>query len=109
MDTLFEKDQHIQFSGAGASHQNNFAKRGIQTVIQMARIMLIQYGIRSTQGAITDKLCPMSIEYAAWIYNQMPREDSGRSTYELYSRSRFLPRKEIISTCHTLGAPAYII
>ena len=67
MDEFIEKDQHIHFSGSSAAHQNGVAKRGIQTVIQSARTMLIHSGMQSTQGNITDKLCPMSIDHAVWI------------------------------------------
>ena len=39
----------------------------------------------------------------------MPREDYGLSLYKIWSRFYFLPSKEILSTCHMCGAPAYII
>ena len=53
IDALIEKDQHIRFSGSGAAHQKGVAERGIQTVIQMACTMLIQYDMCSPQGTIT--------------------------------------------------------
>ena len=41
MEELLKKQQKINFSGAGASHQNGSAERAIKTVVTMARTMLI--------------------------------------------------------------------
>ena len=109
MDQFIEKDQHILFSGAGYAHQNGVNKRGIQTVIQMACTMMIHSTRHSPQGTITAELWPMAIDHAVRMYNIMPREDSSMSTYELWSRSLFIPSKDIISTCHTRGAPTYVL
>ena len=51
----------------------------------------------------------MAIEHAVFLYNRMPGEDYGMSKYKLWSRSFFLSSKEILSTCHNWGAPAYIL
>ena len=93
MDEFIEKDQHIHFSGTCAAHQNGVAKRGIQTVIQIARTMTIHSTTYSPHGTITAELWPMAIYQLVWLYNQIPREDSGISTYELWSLSSFLPIK----------------
>ena len=109
MDTLIEKDQHIQFSGAGTANQNGVAERGIQMVIQMAPTILIHSSMRIPKGNITAELCPIYIDHKVWLYNQMPREDSSISTYEVWSRSSFLPSKEVLSTFHTWGDTAYVL
>ena len=109
MSQLLEDNQQIRFSGAGAAHQNGVAERGIQTVVKMARTMLIHAAMRSPQGTITAELWPMAIDHAVWIYNRIPRMDSGLSTFELWSRSSFLPTKEILSTCHVWGCPSYVL
>ena len=109
IDVLIEKDKHIQFSGAGAAHQNCVAERGIQTVIQMDRTMLIHSYMCSPQGTITDDIWPMDIDHAVWLYNRIPCKDYVMLTYKLWGRSSFLSRKNIIPTCHTWGAPAYLL
>ena len=109
MDTLIEKDQHIQFSGAGTANQNGVAERGIQMVIQMAPTILIHSSMRIPKGNITAELCPIYIDHKVWLYNQMPREDSSMSTNELWIRSSLLTRKQILSTFHTWGAPTYVL
>ena len=108
-DELIENDQHIRFSGASSDHQNVVEKYGIQTVIRMTCIMLVHSAMRIPQGTITAELYPMAIDHAVWLYKKMPREYSGLSTYELWSRSYFLPSKDIISTFHTWSSPAYVI
>ena len=81
MVALIEKYQHIQFSGSGADHHNGVAECGIQTVIQMDWTMLIRYSMRSPQGNITAELWPMAIDHVVWLYNGIPRKDSGMSKY----------------------------
>ena len=109
MDELIEKDQNTRFSGSGASHQNGVAECGIQTVIQMSHTMLIHSDILSPQCTITAELWLMTIDHAVWLYKRMPHDDPGMYTYELWSRSSFIPRKEILSACNTWGCLAYII
>ena len=109
MDVLIEKDQHIRFSGAGAAHHNDVSERGIQTVTQMYHTVLIHSAMRSTQGTITAELWPTDIDQMVYLYNIMPREDSGMSTSEIWGRSSFLTSKDILPTLHTWGAPTYII
>ena len=53
MYALIENEQYSHFSGAGAAHQNSFAKRGIQTFIQISCTTLIHSAMRSPQGNIT--------------------------------------------------------
>ena len=42
MEELFNKQQKIRFSGAGASHQNGAAERAIKTVVNMTSDTLMQ-------------------------------------------------------------------
>eukprot|EP00957_Ditylum_brightwellii_P053570 4058479-Ditylum_brightwellii.AAC.1 len=53
MSHLANKKQPIRFIGFEAAHQNAVAKRAIQTITYMARIMLIHAPMRSPSGAIT--------------------------------------------------------
>ena len=109
MGHLIERHQNIRFSGAGAAHQNGVAERGIKTVVDMARTMLIHAAMRSPSGTISAELWPMAIDHAVWIYNRLPRMETGLSAIELYGRSTFMPVKDVLSTCHTWGCPAYVL
>ena len=75
----------------------------------MALTMLIHSYMHSPQGTITSELWPMDIDHLLCMYNRMPRDDYGISTYELWSRSSFLPSKYIISTLNTWGATTYFL
>ena len=75
----------------------------------MSRTMLIHSSMRSPQGTTTAELWLVDIYLTVCLYNWIPREDSGMSTYELWIRSSFLTSKNILSTCHTWGAPSYVL
>ena len=109
MNVFIEKDHQICFSGSGDAHQNGVSERGIQTVIQMARTILISSSMRRPQGTITAELWPMVIDHAVWLYNKMHCKDSSISTYELWIPSSFLPSKDILSICHTRASPTYVL
>ena len=109
MDHIVKCNQQIRFSGVGAAHQNGVAERGIQTVVSMAHTMMIHAAMRSPQGSVSADLWPMAIDHAVWLYNRIPKRETGFSALELWSRSQFLPSKEILSTSHTWGCPAYVL
>ena len=72
MDELLKKQQKIRFSGSGASHQNGSAERTIQTVVSMARIMLMHAALRCPEDSFSTYLWPMAMDYAVWVYNWTP-------------------------------------
>eukprot|EP00957_Ditylum_brightwellii_P119831 9143368-Ditylum_brightwellii.AAC.1 len=55
----------------------------------MARTMLIHAAMRSSSDTITANHWPMSMVYAAWVYNSLPKKDTGLSPNELWSRSKY--------------------
>eukprot|EP00957_Ditylum_brightwellii_P006811 516140-Ditylum_brightwellii.AAC.2 len=78
MAYLASKKQPVTFSGVGTAHQNAVAERAIQTMTYMARIMLIHAAMRSPSDTITTNHWPMAMVYAAWVYNNLPKQDSAR-------------------------------
>eukprot|EP00957_Ditylum_brightwellii_P131667 10041448-Ditylum_brightwellii.AAC.1 len=79
MSYLATKQQPIRFSEVGAVHQNAIAKRAIQTIICMARTLLVHTSLRSSSGTITSNHWPMAMDYTAWVYNHMPAKENGLS------------------------------
>lgn len=77
-------DQTIEFSGVRGHHQNGIVERAIRTITESARAMLLHAAIHWPSETSLD-MWPMAMEYAVWIWNQMPREDSGYSPEELFS------------------------
>ena len=100
MEELLNKQKKIRFSGAGASHQNGAAERAIKTVVTMARTMLMHAALRCPEETLSTDLWPMAMNYAVWVYNMTPDIQSGLSAIEIWSRSRFEPVSETLSTFH---------
>ena len=109
MAHLAGKKQPITFSGAGAAHQNAVAEQAIQTVTYMARTLLIHASMRSPEETITANLWPMAMDYAVWVYNNVPKKDTGLSPNDIWSRSQFTPIKETLGRAHVWGAPTYVL
>jgi transposase InsO family protein len=80
---LVSKGQNIRFSGYGAAHQNGIAERGIRTVVGMARTMMLHAALRYGDRVITQDLWPQAMDHAVWLYNRMPRTDTGLSPNEM--------------------------
>ena len=109
MQQLLGSNQWIRISGAGTGHQNGVAERGIQTVVNMARTMLLHAALRSPEGVITSDLWPMAMDHAVWLYNRIPKMDTGLTPMEMWTRASFTPTKDILSNCHPWGCPVYVL
>ena len=109
MTHLAESKQSVRFSGAGAAHQNGVAERAIRTVTEMACTIMIHAAMKSPDGTITAELWPMAMDHAVWVYNHMPKEDTGLTPAELWARSTYIPVKELFGRCHPWGCPTYIL
>ena len=72
MEELLKKHKKIRFSGAGASHQNGAAERAIKMVVTMARTMLMHSVLRCPEDIFPTALWTMAMDYAVWVYNQIP-------------------------------------
>ena len=103
------KKPDISFSGSGTPHQNWFAERAIGIIQNMARTMMIHAAMQSPEGTITAELWPMTMDYACWLYNNIPQQDSGFTPFELWSRSTFQPTQDTLSLCRDWGAPRFVL
>ena len=72
MEELFQNQQKIRLSGTGASHQNGAADCDIKTIVTMERTMLMRATLICPEETLSTNICPMEMDYAAWIYNQIP-------------------------------------
>ena len=50
----------------------------------------------------------MAMDHAVWIYNHLPRMDSGASPEELWTRSNTVTSR-LLSDCHVWGSPTYVL
>ena len=108
LDELSQRQQRVRFAGTGTGHQNGVAERGIKTIVQMARTMLLHAAMRSPDGFVRTDLWPMAMDHATWIYNHLPKMDSGVSPMELWSRS-ITSTADLLMDCHVWGCPVYVL
>jgi hypothetical protein len=90
-DNLNIRGQFIDFSGVGAHHQNGIAERAIRTITESARTMLLHAAIHWPEE-VTLSLWPFVMDYAAYLWNRMPREDSGIAPLELLCGTKLDPK-----------------
>ena len=81
----------------------------MRTVTFMARTMMLHAAMHLPEGAITADLWPMAMDYAVWLYNHIPQQDSGFSPLELWSCSKFQPTADTLHRCRVWGSPAYVL
>ena len=109
MEELLKKQKNIRFSVSGASHQNGAAERAINTLVTMAKTLLMQAALRCSEDKFSTDLWPMAMDYAVKVYNWIPNMQSGLSAIKIWSRSRFYPVSETLSNCSVWGCPTYVL
>ena len=105
-DVLKQKGQTIQFSGIGAHHHNGIAERAIQTISSCARAMMIHAIIHNPKEVQVD-LWPFAMKYAVWLWNRMPKKDSGLSPDEIFYNTK--SDHEELRQAKCWGCPAYVL
>jgi GAG-pre-integrase domain len=95
-----------RFAGVGAHHHNGIAERSIQTIMSMARTMMLHAAIRWPETA-DSALWPMAVDYAVYIHNHLPNSRTGLSPIDLFTHTRWPTHK-----CQDLqvwGCPTYVL
>ncbi len=72
------------FSGVGAKHMNGIAERNIKKVAQWAQANMLHLA-HSWPKYADPKYWPQAINYATWVFNNLPNTDSGISPNEIWS------------------------
>ena len=96
----------IDFSGVGAHHQNGVAERAIRTVTEWARAMLLQAALHWPEQARIDTW-PFAMDYAVYLYNNMPKRDLRISPLELFTNTKL--DHTHLRRMHVWGCPAYVL
>ena len=95
------------FGGSGASHQICATEKIINTVVAMARTMLMHDTIKFTERTFSTDIYPMTMGYAVWFYNPVPDIQSSISGIDIWLTSRFIQFQKLCVTgifgvvCHT--------
>jgi hypothetical protein len=100
-------EQEIDFSGVGAHHQNGVAERGIRTVTEWSRTMLLHAMLHWPDEVSLD-LWPFALDHAIYLWNHLPREDTGLSPIEMYTGQVFVNYDFLLSV-QVFGCPAYVL
>ena len=98
--------QVSHFAGVGAHHHNGVAERNIQTIMSMARTMMLHAAIRWCDTADTT-LWPMAVDYAVYIHNHLPNRKNGLAPLDIFSGTKWPTHK-----CNDLqvwGSPVYVL
>ena len=98
--------QTADFSGVGTQHQNGIAERNIKTVASWARANMLHVAYHWPQHA-SIKLWPMAINYAVWVFNHLPRADTGLCPDEMWSQCR--TTHDDLRRAHVWGCPVYVL
>ena len=104
---LEAQNQSITFSGTGAHHQNGVAERAIGTITRWARTMLL-HSILHWPDQVDLALWPFAVDYAVYLWNNLPQKDSLYAPIELFSGSKF-PSYDHLHRAHVWGCPVYVL
>ena len=107
----FQKDLEIQgqrmhFSGVGAHHQNGIAENAIRTVTESARTMLLHAMIHWPNETSVD-LWPFAVDYAVYLWNRLPKKDSGLAPIEVFSEVTM--DTSVLQRMRVFGCPCYVL
>jgi hypothetical protein len=98
--------QTVRHSGAGSHHQNGKAERAIQTIMGIARTMMLHAAIHWPETA-DPTLWPMAVTHAVWLWNHLPNPETGLSPHDLWTKTRY-PLRDL-QNVHVWGCPMYVL
>ena len=104
---LARKHQTLTYSGTGAHHQNGVAERAIKTVTSWARAMLL-FSVLHWPDEADLTLWPFALEYAVYLWNNMPDKESLMAPLEHFASSKF-PSYNHLHRAHVWGCPVYVL
>ena len=103
---LSNSSQIQQFAGVGAHHHNGVAEKAIQTIMSIARTIMLHSAIQWPE--VSDpSLWPMAVQYATYLYNKVPDPSTGLCPDDLITRTRWDKRK--FHDLHAWRCPLYVL
>ena len=106
MRELAAKGQGLKLSGVSAQFQNGAAENSIKIVVRNARTMMIHASLRWPGFAERD-LWPMALSHAVHLHNVTPRQETGVSPIEVFTRTT--PDPNALRNMHPWGCPVYVL
>lgn len=99
-------EQVQRFAGVGAHHHNGVAERNIQTIMSIARTMMLHAAIHWPDVADAS-LWPMAVSMAVFLHNHVPDPATGLAPIDLFARTRWEQSK--FHDLHVWGCPVYVL
>ena len=108
---LFRQDctnqnQSQSFSGVGSQHQNR-VERSVQTIFNWARALLLHFTLHWPAQAQLN-LWPFALDYAVWLWNNIPDLQKRLSPLELFASSVHQDYK-LVQRARVFGCPVYVL
>ena len=103
---LHEFAQIIHFASAGAHHHNGTAEHAIQTIMMLARTMILHAAVHWPEQA-DPSLWPMAVAHAVYLYNHVPWPESGICPADLFTCTQWEQHKS--HDCHMWGCQVCIL
>ena len=108
-DKLSRDGQGIRFSGSGAAHMNGVSEAAIGNITRMARTMMLHAVLRSPPDTLTPDLWSFSMDYAVWLYNRIPQQQTGLAPIDLWTRNVNIDHHIALNDCQVWGAPSFVL
>jgi hypothetical protein len=103
-----EKGQTQSSSGVSAQHQNICDERAIQTIMYMARTLLVHLLLCWTDRGLDDLyLWSFAVKNWVWVYNRVLNVKSGLTPLNIIPRERSDYRD--LLCCHVWGCPVFVL
>jgi hypothetical protein len=99
--------QITRYAGVGAHHHNGVAERAIQTVMSIARTMLLHSAVHWPDVADAALWWPLAVDHAVRLYNLVPNPDTGLSPHDLFTKTRW--RQSEFQNFRVWGCPVYVL
>ena len=77
----------MKFAGVGAHHHNGNVERAIQTVMLIARTMMLCSAIHWPDVA-DPMLWPMAVQHAVFLHNHVVDDTTGLSSSDVFTCTR---------------------
>ena len=75
-----------QFAGVGTHHHNGVVEKAIQTIMSIARTMMLHSVIQWPE--VSDpSLWPMAVQYATYLYKKAPDPSTGLCPDDLFTKT----------------------
>ena len=99
-------EQTLRFAGVGVHHHNGVAERSIQTVMSIARTMLLHAALHWPEVS-DSQLWPMAVAQAVFLFNHVPDPTTGLSPDDIFGRTRWELSR--LNDIHVWGCPVYVL